>query len=146
MFIILFEPLCFRFLEMEARGPRSIPSRGDKISVSIHAPLTSFSGMNVTKCTVLIGTLTGGPLCRKNHPLCRLKITTIITWLLCRLSSCISGVYVIYTCEKWSHVSNVKYSAILNHSSPLLKNSTQFQLDYCEHVWVNNIFYQNDHN
>ena len=60
-------------------APGSIPGSGDKISVSEHAPLASFAGMNVNKCTVLrIGTLNEGPLCRESHPLCRLKTPTLI--------------------------------------------------------------------
>ena len=44
----------------------------------------SFAGMTLDKCIVLrIGTLTGCPLCRESHPLCRLKNPTVISiWLL----------------------------------------------------------------
>ena len=40
--------------------------------------------MTLDKCIVLrIGTLTGCPLCRESHPLCRLKNPTVISiWLL----------------------------------------------------------------
>ena len=39
--------------------------------------LVSFAGMTLDKCIVLrIGTLTGCPLCRESHPLCRLKNPT----------------------------------------------------------------------
>ena len=49
-------------LASDARGLGSIPGSGDKISVSVHAPLALFSGMNVAKFTVLrVGTLTGSP-------------------------------------------------------------------------------------
>ena len=46
--------------------------------------LVSFAGMTLDKCIVLrIGTLTGWPLCRESHPLCRLKNPTVIyIWLL----------------------------------------------------------------
>ena len=46
--------------------------------------LVSFAGMTLDKCIVLrIGTLTGCPLCRESHPLCRLKNPTVISiWLL----------------------------------------------------------------
>ena len=42
------------------------------------------AGMTLDKCIVLrIGTLTGCPLCRESHPLCRLKNPTVISiWLL----------------------------------------------------------------
>ena len=41
--------------------------------------LVSFAGMTLDKCIVLrIGTLTGCPLCRESHPLCRLKNTKLI--------------------------------------------------------------------
>ena len=40
--------------------------------------LVSFAGMTLDKCAVLrIGTLTGGPLCRESHPMCRLKNPTV---------------------------------------------------------------------
>ena len=44
----------------------------------------TFAGMTLDKCIVLrIGTLTGCPLCRESHPLCRLKNPTVISiWLL----------------------------------------------------------------
>ena len=46
--------------------------------------LVSFAGMTLDKCIVLrIGTLTGCPLCREIHPLCRLKNPMVISmWLL----------------------------------------------------------------
>ena len=66
-------------LHLMLEAPGLIPGSGEKISVSEHAPLASFAGMNVNKCTFLwIGMLTGGPLCRKSHPLCRLKTPTVI--------------------------------------------------------------------
>ena len=45
---------------------------------------SEFAGMTLDKCIVLrIGTLTGCPLCRESHRLCRLKNPTIILiWLL----------------------------------------------------------------
>ena len=46
--------------------------------------LVSFAGMTLDKCIVLrIGTLTGCPLCRESHPLCRLKNPTVNSiWIL----------------------------------------------------------------
>ena len=46
--------------------------------------VVSFSGMALIKCIVLrTGTLTGCPLCRESHPLCRLKNPMVISiWLL----------------------------------------------------------------
>ena len=47
--------------------------------------LVSFAGMTLDKCIILqIATLTGCPLCRESHPLCRLKNLTVISilWLL----------------------------------------------------------------
>ena len=42
--------------------------------------LVSFAGMTLDKCIVLpIWTLTGCPLCRESHPLCRLKSPTVIS-------------------------------------------------------------------
>ena len=56
--------------------------------------LVSFAGMTLNKCAVLrIGTLTGGPLCRENHPLCMFKNPTVVYMITCRLSSCKTGVY-----------------------------------------------------
>ena len=51
---------------------------------SAAALLVSFAGMTLDKYIVLrIGTLTGCPLCRESHPLCRLKNPTVISiWLL----------------------------------------------------------------
>ena len=43
-----------------------------------------------------IGTLTGGPLCRESHPLCRLKNPTVVYMITCRLSSCKTDVYNVY--------------------------------------------------
>ena len=56
--------------------------------------LVSFAGMTLNKCAFLrIETLTGGPLCREGHPLCRLKNPTVVYMITCRLSSCKTGVY-----------------------------------------------------
>ena len=42
--------------------------------------LVSFAGMTLYKCIVLrMGALTGCPLCRESHPLCRLKNPTVIS-------------------------------------------------------------------
>ena len=57
--------------------------------------LVSFAGITLDKCAVLrIGTLTGGPLCRESHPMCRLKNPTVAfsakplcTMYACSLSS-----------------------------------------------------------
>ena len=59
--------------------------------------LVSFAGMTLNKCAVLrIGMLTGGPLCRESHPLCRLKKPTVVYMITCRLSSCKTGVYNVH--------------------------------------------------
>ena len=68
-----------------ARGPRfDSRSRREKFRCPNTLPLVSFAGMTLDKCIVLrIGTLTGCPLCRESHPLCRLKNPTVISiWLL----------------------------------------------------------------
>ena len=68
-----------------ARGPRFVPrSRRGKFRSPNTLSLVSFVGMTPDKCIVLrIGTLTGCPLCRESHPLCRLKNPTVISiWLL----------------------------------------------------------------
>ena len=68
-----------------ARGPRFDPrSRRGKFRSPNALSLVSFAGMTVDKCIVLrIGTLTGCPLCRESHPLCRLKNPAVISiWLL----------------------------------------------------------------
>ena len=76
--------------------PGSIPARGQK---KIWCPNTlsivSFAGMTLDKCIVLrIGTLTGCPLCRESHPLCRLKNPTVISiWLQVILHP---GVYKVH--------------------------------------------------
>ena len=57
---------------------------GDWVKCPNTLSLVSFAGMTLDKCIVLrIGTLTGCPLCRESHPLCRLKNPTVISiWLL----------------------------------------------------------------
>ena len=62
-------------LAFSARGHRFDPrSRRENISVTLVLSLVSFAGMMLDKCAVLwIGTLTGSPLCRESHPMCRLK-------------------------------------------------------------------------
>ena len=68
-----------------ARGPRfDSCSRRGRFRSPNTLSLVSFAGMTLDKCIVLrIGTLTGCPLCRESHPLCRLKNPTIILiWLL----------------------------------------------------------------
>ena len=64
--------------------PGSIPARGEENWCPNTLSLVSFAGMTLDKCIVLrIGTLTGCPLCRESHPLCRLKNPTVISiWLL----------------------------------------------------------------
>ena len=59
--------------------------------------LVSFAGMTLDKCIVLrIGTLTGCPLCRESHPLCRLKNPTVISiWLLVGFHPA-TGVYNVH--------------------------------------------------
>ena len=54
--------------------------------------LVLFAGM--TQCAVLrIGTLTGGPLCRESHPMCRLKNPTVAFILLNRYVQCTPARY-----------------------------------------------------
>ena len=75
----------------------SIPVAGEIFfSVTEHALIVSFAGMTQDKCAVLrIGTLTGGPLCRECHPMCRFKNhtvafilqKTVCTMYVCSLSS-----------------------------------------------------------
>ena len=68
-----------------ARGPRfDSRSRREKFRCPNTLSLVSFAGMTLDKCIVLrIRTLTGCPLCRESHPLCRLKNPTVISiWLL----------------------------------------------------------------
>ena len=68
-----------------ARGPRFDPrSRRGKFRSPNTLSLVSFVGMTLDKCIIFrIGTLTGCPLCRESHPLCRLKNPTVISiWLL----------------------------------------------------------------
>ena len=72
-------------LASDAKGPRFDPRpRGGKFRSPNMLSLVSFAGMTLDKCIVLrIGTLTGCPLCRESHPLCRLKNPTVISiWLL----------------------------------------------------------------
>ena len=67
------------------RGPRFDPrSRRGKFRCLNTLSLVSFAGMTQDKCIVLrIGTLTGCPLCRESHPLCRWKNPTVISiWLI----------------------------------------------------------------
>ena len=70
-------------LVLEVLG--SIPAHGEeKFRCPNTLSLVSFAGMTLDKCIVLrIGTLTGCPLCKESHPLCRLKNPTVISiWLL----------------------------------------------------------------
>ena len=78
-----------------ARGPRFDPRswRGKFLSPNTLF-LVPFAGMTLDKCIVLrIGTLTGCPLCRESHPLCRLKNPTVISiWLLVDFHTAIRSV------------------------------------------------------
>ena len=80
-------------LVLEVMG--SIPAAGEeKFRCPNMLSSVSFAGMTLNKCAVLrIGKLTGGPLCRESHPLCRLKNPTVVCMITCRLSSCKTGVY-----------------------------------------------------
>ena len=66
--------------------------------VQVKEPYRSFYSATPV-CTVhsreilRIGTLTGGPLCRESHPLCRLKNPTVVYMITCRFSFCKTGVY-----------------------------------------------------
>ena len=74
-----------RHLPLVLEVPGSIPARGEeKFRCTNTLSLVSFAGMTLDKCIVLrIGTLTGCPLGRESHPLCRLKNPTVISiWLL----------------------------------------------------------------
>ena len=48
--------------------------------IPVHEPIhDTYLVMTINKCSVLwIGMLTGCPLCRESHPLCRLKNPTVI--------------------------------------------------------------------
>ena len=76
----------------------SIPAAGEeRFWCPNTLSLVSFAGMTLNKCAVLrIGTLTGGPLCRESHSLCRLKNPTVVYMITCRLSSCKTGVYNVH--------------------------------------------------
>ena len=66
-------------------GPRlDSRSRRKKFRCLNTLSLVSFAGMTLDKCIILrIGPLTGCPLCRESHPLCRLKNPMVISiWLL----------------------------------------------------------------
>ena len=66
-----------RPLVVEVRGP--IPTAGEEKCRCPNMLFMSFAGMTLSKCAVLqIGTLTGGPLCRESHPLCRIKNHTVV--------------------------------------------------------------------
>ena len=67
------------------RGPRFDPRlRRGKFRCPNMLSLVSFAGMTLDKCIILrIRTLSGCPLCRESHPLCRLKNPMVISiWLL----------------------------------------------------------------
>ena len=76
-------------LALSARGHGFDPhGRRGKILVSEHAFLSVIC-RDDNNCAVLrIGTLTGGPLCRESHPLCRLKNPIVVYMITYRLSSC----------------------------------------------------------
>ena len=91
-------------LASDAKGPRFDfrPQRG-KFRSPNTLSLVSFAGMTLDKCIVLcIGTLTGCPMCRESHPLCRLKNPTryvlIQIWSFCagRKPSC--GRFFAHVC------------------------------------------------
>ena len=69
-----------RHLPLVLEVPCSIPACSEeKFRCPNTLSLVSFTGMTLDKCIVLqIGTLTGCPLCRESHPLCRLKNPTVI--------------------------------------------------------------------
>ena len=73
----------------------SIPAAGEEKCLSPNMlSIVSFGGMTLDKCAVLrIGALTGGPLCRKRQPPCRLKNPTVVYMITCKLLSCKTGVY-----------------------------------------------------
>ena len=83
-------------LVLEVMG--SIPAAGEEtFRFPNMLSLVSFAGMILNKRAVLrIGMLTGGPLCRDSHPLCRLKNPTVVNMSTCRLSSCKTGVYNVH--------------------------------------------------
>ena len=73
----------------------SIPAAGEK---KFQRPnmlsLVLFAGMTLDKCAFLqIGTLTGGPLCRESHPMCRLKNPTVAFILQNRCVQCTPAHY-----------------------------------------------------
>ena len=72
-----------RHLPLVLEVPGSILACGEE-NFGVRTPLVSLAGMTLDKCIVLrIGMLTGCPLCRESHPLCRLKSPTGISiWLL----------------------------------------------------------------
>ena len=80
-------------LVLEVMG--SIPAAGEeKFRCPNILSLVLFAGITLNTCAVLwIGTLTGGPLCWESHPLCRLKNSTVVYTITCRLSFCKTGVY-----------------------------------------------------
>ena len=74
-----------RHLPLVLEVPGSIPlTRRGKFRCPNTFSLVSIAGMTLDKCIVLrSGTLTGCPLCRESHPLCRFKNPTVISiWLL----------------------------------------------------------------
>ena len=82
---------CARGQGFDPRGGREKEIRCPNILY-----LESFARMTLNKCAVLrIGTLPGGPLCRENHPQCRLKNPTVVYMITCRFSFCKTGVYTV---------------------------------------------------
>ena len=73
-----------RNLPLVLEVPGSYPrSRRGKFRCPNMLSLVSIAGMTLDKCIVLrIGTLTGCPLCRESHPMCRLKNPTVKIWSL----------------------------------------------------------------
>ena len=79
------DPCCLSYFMYLCLPPNKILIIQNKFRCPNTLSLVSFAGMTLDKCIVLrIGTLTGCPLCRESHPLCRLKnpTTVISIWLL----------------------------------------------------------------
>ena len=95
-------------LAFSARGHGFDPhGRPGKMLVSKNAFLSVFY-RDDNKCVVLwVAMLTGGPLCRESHPLCRLQNPTVVYLITCRVSSCKTGVYNVHLLiilKRWCRV------------------------------------------
>ena len=137
-----------RHLPLMLEVPGSTPSWGEK-NFGVRTRLVSFAGMTLDKCIILrIETLTGCPLCRKSHPLCRLKNPTVILiWLLVGFHPATRSVQSTPANNTrkrvWQYIENERYdyktrNVTVMHNKTKTKYSTPTNNWRCLRPLINN--------